>query len=387
MIIPQKTEIRIYTPELQLLAEIDFYESLRITRKFTDIGDFELHVSTIDNVGKYLKRDNVIIVGDDPMKSGYIKSRQVVRDADGTEKWIVTGDTLNGITNRRVTFPNVGNAQYSLSVLSTETIILALIRRNMERFAEEERKMPLIETLNSTGKVGTIKEKITFSTRYKSLSEECVELARAANLGWYFYPDVELGKWILNFNEGTNRGRRTKTPIVFSEEFDNLSEFEYTEDYNDFKNTAVVAGEGVGKDRVLTTAYTGGTEPSGQNRYEVFVDARDLQNEDESTTVNISQLQTRGKQKLSAEYRSNISFEGKVITSIGYEFEKDFFIGDIVTVESNRLGVSEDIRITSATEVYEASGYELELVFGDENATVADKIRRFKGALEGVRNT
>lgn len=387
MIIPKNTTIRVYNTELQLLAELDHYESFRITRKFVDIGDFEFHISVEDQVGKYFDRDNVIIMGNDPLKSGYIVSRDLIADNEGTVKWIVRGNTLNGITNRRVTFPNAGKAQYSLSDFSTEAIIIALIRRNMGIYAEAIRAISFIETLPSSGKLGTIEEKISFSTRYKSLSEESVELARAANLGWFFYPNVALGKWVLQFSEGRDRRRGSEKPIVFSESYDNLAEYEYTEDYADYKNTAIVAGEGVGKDRVLVTAYKGGQEPTGQNRYEVFVDARDLQNEDEDTSVNTQQLQSRGRQKLSAEYRATVSFAGKVITSDGYEFGEDFFIGDIVTIESDRIGVAQDIRITSATEIYEADGYQLELVFGDENATVADKIRRFKGALEGVRNT
>lgn len=387
MIIPKNTTIRVYNTELQLLAELDHYESFRITRKFVDIGDFEFHISVEDQVGKYFDRDNVIIMGNDPLKSGYIVSRDLIADNEGTVKWIVKGNTLNGITNRRVTFPNAGKAQYSLSDFSTEAIIIALIRRNMGIYAEAIRAISFIETLPSSGKLGTIEEKISFSTRYKSLSEESVELARAANLGWYFYPNVAMGKWVLSFSEGRDRRRGSEKPIVFSESYDNLAEYEYTEDYADYKNTAIVAGEGVGKDRVLVTAYKGSQEPTGQNRYEVFVDARDLQNEDEDTSVNTQQLQSRGRQKLSAEYRATVSFAGKVITSDGYEFGEDFFIGDIVTIESDRIGVAQDIRITSATEIYEADGYQLELVFGDENATVADKIRRFKGALEGVRNT
>lgn len=387
MIIPKNTTIRVYNTELQLLAELDHYESFRITRKFVDIGDFEFHISVENQVGKYFDRDNVIIMGNDPLKSGYIVSRDLIADNEGTVKWIVKGNTLNGITNRRITFPNAGKDQYSLSDFSTEALIIALIRRNMGIYAEAIRAISFIETLPSSGKLGTIEEKISFSTRYKSLSEESVELARAANLGWFFYPNVAMGKWVLQFSEGRDRRRGSEKPIVFSESYDNLAEYEYTEDYADYKNTAIVAGEGVGKDRVLVTAYKGSQEPTGQNRYEVFVDARDLQNEDEDTSVNTQQLQSRGRQKLSAEYRATVSFAGKVITSDGYEFGEDFFIGDIVTIESDRIGVAQDIRITSATEIYEADGYQLELVFGDENATVADKIRRFKGALEGVRNT
>lgn len=389
MVQKKNTSFRIYTPELQLLAEVDYYESLRLTRKWTGIGELELHISTSDGIGEFLQKDNVIIIGGDVRKAGFIVNRQIVREENGNEKWVVTGSTLNGITNRRVTFPTVGKATHSMTNYSSEAVIISMVRRNMGIHAEANRVIPFIQTFNSQVRTGILNDKITYSTRYKKLSDECIEIATAAQLGWWFEPDLQLGKWALKFSEGEERTRGSQNPIVFTEDFENIGSFEYTEDYADYANVAIVGGEGEGEDRTIveTTPDAGVTTAINAARHEVFVDARDLQNENEDDAVNDEQLRIRGQVKLLAEFPLKESFEAEVIQTEGFIFGVNYDLGDVVTIESQRLGIAKDDRISSVTETFEGSGYVLEMVFGDENATVADKIRRFKGSIEGVKNS
>lgn len=386
----RNTSFRVYTPQLQLLAEIDYYESMRLTRSWTSIGDFELHISTAGNVGRFFQRDNVIIIGGDIRKAAFITNRAVSSDESGNEKWVVTGKTLNGITERRITYPTPGKSTQTQRDYSSEAVIIGLVRRNMGIYAEPNRVISFIQTQNSQGRMGVIGKKITWSTRYKRLSEECVEVAKAAELGWWFYPDLAAGKWRIDFSEGNDRTRTSTTPVVFTEDFENLASFEYTEDYNDYANSAIVGGEGEGEARTIVETSTDGgvTTYTDAARYEVFIDARDLQTEEgDDVAITDAELKTRGQTKLLSEFNSKETFEGQVLQTANYEFGVQYDLGDIVTIESKRLGLGEDVRITSVTESYEASGYQLELVFGDEEATVGQKFRRFKGALEGVKNS
>ena len=56
------------------------------------------------------------------------------------------------------------------------------------------------------------------------------------------------------------------------------------------------------------------------------------------------------------------------------EYEKDFFLGDIVTLESN--GVYEDKRIIQAKEIYERNNITVELGFGDKVPSLAEQIKQ-----------
>ncbi|MDQ9752222.1 hypothetical protein RFZ03_16400, partial [Acinetobacter baumannii] len=62
---------------------------------------------------------------------------------------------------------------------------------------------------------------------------------------------------------------------------------EYISDISEYKNTAITAGQGEGADRKI---HIEGEENAGIDRYELFVDARDIEKEE--------QLPDRGKSKL-----------------------------------------------------------------------------------------
>lgn len=78
----------------------------------------------------------------------------------------------------------------------------------------------------------------------------------------------------------------------------NMGGEKYTESDVNYYNVAVVAGEGVGDDRV--TVIVGETESEGRNRREIYLDARQIQKEEDETDEEyIERLENYGKQKLS----------------------------------------------------------------------------------------
>lgn len=72
-------------------------------------------------------------------------------------------------------------------------------------------------------------------------------------------------------------------------------------------------------------------------------------------------LLSRGNEKL-AEYGTKITFEGVVEPNVTFEYKKDYFLGDIVTVE-NEYGISLEARITEIVEVNDDEGYSVEPKF------------------------
>lgn len=72
-------------------------------------------------------------------------------------------------------------------------------------------------------------------------------------------------------------------------------------------------------------------------------------------------LLNRGYEKL-AEYGTAVSFEGSVEPSTTFEYKKDYWLGDLVTVE-NEYGVSVKARIIEIIEVCDDNGYSIEPKF------------------------
>lgn len=72
-------------------------------------------------------------------------------------------------------------------------------------------------------------------------------------------------------------------------------------------------------------------------------------------------LLNRGQEKLS-DYKTNISFEGSVEPNTTFIYKKDYFLGDLVTVE-NEYGISMIARIIEVIEVNDENGYTIEPKF------------------------
>ncbi len=114
--------------------------------------------------------------------------------------------------------------------------------------------------------------------------------------------------------------------------------------------------------------------PVGINRYELFVDARDLSEEDF--------LPARGKRKL-ADHTQTRFLEAQVLTGCMYQYRTHFNLGDMVTVKNDDWGVTLDAKITEAQEVWETSGYLVRVVFDNK---VPDILDRIKGIMSNAEH-
>lgn len=72
-------------------------------------------------------------------------------------------------------------------------------------------------------------------------------------------------------------------------------------------------------------------------------------------------LLNRGYEKL-AEYGTTVTFNGTVEPTMSFEYKKDYFLGDKVTVE-NEFGISAVARIVEVIEVVDENGYSIEPKF------------------------
>jgi len=156
---------------------------------------------------------------------------------------------------------------------------------------------------------------------------------------------------------------------VFSREYENIIEQVFTQSVMDYASFALVAGEGEGDARV-TVPVGGG---SGENRYEIYVDARDLQSEDFPDNYEDA-LVFRGQQKL-AERAMVQAFDATVNQYGNLTYKADFDIGSNIRAMSKRWGVSLSARITEVEESYDREGVNLAVTFGKPLLTLAQKIK------------
>ncbi|WP_415782946.1 Gp37-like protein, partial [Bacillus manliponensis] len=128
---------------------------------------------------------------------------------------------------------------------------------------------------------------------------------------------------------------------------------------------ALVAGQGEGAARKLVAIND---NLSGFERKELFVDARDLSNKTQDDRVLTDAeyeklLIERGNSKL-AESQTIQTFESGISLHSNLVYKEDFELGDIVTIENKRWGLTLNTRITVVEEIYENDRVDIRVNFG-----------------------
>lgn len=360
-------ELYIFDRELNFKGILESYFSLIWTRKYSKCGEFELHCDLSPETLNLLKKGNVIWKKDD-LESAYVEHRHLKQDTTGKEILAIKGKFLTGYLGRRIVWD-----RQNLNTTS-ELAIRELIINNATNPMDVVRKIDLMALGEVKGYAGNIDKQVS----YANLLETVEEIANTSELGIRTLLDIENKQMILGIYRGLDRtaSNGVNPPAIFSQEFENILEQEYTDSLNNYRNTVLVAGEGEGSDRELVSIEDG----QGLDRYEMFVDARDLQSKDEDDNViPIAEyrklLEDRGISKLS-EHKEIETFDSKVNLNSNLVYKKDFDLGDIVTCTSKKWGITIDTRMTAIEEIYEESGKQINIVFGNEIPTLIDKIRQ-----------
>lgn len=117
------------------------------------------------------------------------------------------------------------------------------------------------------------------------------------------------------------------------------------------------------------------------HRREIYIDARDLQSDsdpDNPLTVDeyLSLLTARGKERL-ADHQLVKSFSTEVRTfNPTYEYGADFFLGDIITVADERLGLTIDAVVQAVDRTVSRDGETMTLTLGFSMPTLHDILKR-----------
>lgn len=342
--------VNIIDRQFNFLGQIDDYESLITSKSYHSIAGFELHVNENTVNADKLQKENIIFTT--PKKAYIILHREI----DSTSgKLVIKGLELKSYLARLITFPPTGQTYHRINS-NIETIMKEYVTVNLTRKNITE----IVVAPNQNRGNTTV-----YQTRYKNLADELEKLSLVSGLGWDITLDIGNKKFLFDVVEGKDRtaNQNKLPPAIFSIEYDNIAEQKLIDSKLNYANIAIVAGQGEGADRAI--AIVG--EAEGLDTFELFVDARDLENN--------ADLPTRGEQKL-AELQEIFTFDSHVLTDKNLRYEIDFNLGDIATVQNKKWNVTADRRITELTEIYEGSGFRLDVAFGDSLPEIKDIIKQ-----------
>lgn len=365
---------------------IDNYKSLIWASRYNEDGDCEIMISATIKNFKMIKRSVYLAREDDDMVC-HIEKIQLLTDTEDGNYLIITGYDIKRILAQRIVWQQTnfeGLVEDYIRRLIIDNIIEPIIQeRKINDFILEDKK----------GFIEEIKQQVT----YDNLEEKIQLLTKKYN--WGYKVSIDDDK---NFVFSLYKGKDRSMFVVFSHNYENISSSEYSEDITNIKNVVLTAGEGEGNNRSKNIVGDG----IGLERYELYVDAREISknigydellknypggkevkmngilyyqheninvailtkdDEDEVQTVELTNtiydksLESKGLEEL-ANHKSIKIFKGSIEPNQSFIYKKDYFLGDIVTVE-NEFGISAKARITEIIEKDDDEGYGIEPIF------------------------
>lgn len=370
-------ELYVYSSEMELQGIVEKIASLIWTRRYWSCGEFKLLVPFTEEHSRMLVKNNIIMKrGDD--EAAQIRYVSITKNSQGLEEIEVQGKFLITWIGKRIIKKQI------ITNDTTQNILYRIVRENVTNPADTARKIPdvSIATDDEDTESGVIDYT---SEQYTNAQLAAETAAKAAKLGIRMRTDARTGAHVFSVYEGrdlTAGNTAGNAPCIFSQEFDNIVEQEYTNSVENLKTTAFVGGEE--KEGVARKVAEVGGSAAGLAREEVFINATDIVQEyedDDGEQVTLTDaeylalLSARGAEELE-QYAETLSFGSKINTFANLIYRTDYDLGDRVTCVNKRWGIRIDVRITEIAETYQNNVEEIDITFGKSLPTLLTQIRQ-----------
>ena len=355
----------IYEPNGTPIGILENVISAEWERKMYEAGSFEIEVPGTPEMRELLKHDRIVVNNGD---AGIIECIQFERASDDAPILTVSGCELDGVLKRRLVMQ-----EEALKGVK-ERLVLEMIDANCCKGDDRQIESMHIPTPQGRG------EEITIDDAFKKQLDKIVsDTLEDGDLGIR----ILWPSWQVEIFEGIDRtADQSENPrAILSVEGETLLSLEYEDDKSDFKNYVIVEasnpygsftryyGEASGLDRREYLIGAGSVEPV----VTVYYPPKEQGGGVITTTDWGAGADNVGKREL-AKRKELASLTGVVARNLIYR--EDYDLGDMITIESQELGLSQNVRITEVVETYSESGLEeVELVFG-KKSSIKQLIRR-----------
>lgn len=254
-------DIFILDKNLLIVGIADAYKSIIWDKKYNDIGECELYMPATPEAFEMLKMGYYIARNDDDMVCR-IKLIQLNTDAEEGNYLIVKGFDAKGLLDQRVIWGTAtasGNKEEFMRELVKASVIDSGI---LDRKMLKENGDQLIYLGEAAGFPDALSEQVSYKNIGEAIRNYC------ASSEWGYRLILKNSAFLFEIYKGEDKAQS----VIFSEDYENINTTSYVEDFTNLGNVALIAGEGQGSERKRNIAGKG----SGVDRYEVFVDSRNL---------------------------------------------------------------------------------------------------------------
>jgi len=191
-------------------------------------------------------------------------------------------------------------------------------------------------------------------------------MGESTGIGYEISVDIKNRQYVFDIVPGADHASSSSKPVTFSTDFGNIETTKYSIDTSPEYTVGYAGGAGDGAERLIQAIYTGDTT-WGFDRRETWLDCGSLDT--------VEDLTYEAKYKMQSLVKTE-TLAGDISRSGPFIYGADFDLGDIVTVQSRKLGLEKDIRITEINESYEKGKKSMSITFGKRKKKISDEIRK-----------
>lgn len=391
----------ILDPDLKIYDVIRNYQSMIWTNRYYEPGDFELYLpaneESMQLYSKIVKTNHYYLIPDIDLATASLKDCMVITNLESvTDKsdgnhLIITGKSLKSILGQRIVW---GKTNLTGKL---EDCVRQLINDNAITPAISDRQLPNL----IFGETSGLDDIVNLQTSGETLDKILEKMCKPYHAGWDVKLDLINKKFIFQLYRGVDRSYsqlgavETHNPyVVFSVMFDNILSTKYKVNTTNYKNIAYIEAKysetdektNVTEEKDYSQTIISETitkNPAWYDRYELYVDGSsvDAKYAAELGTYGYL-LKEKGKTEIK-KYDNASEISGKVVPNLTYDINRDYYLGDLVTVV-NEYGQKFDARVTEVTTSESVGKYSVVPTFTlehwdeskDEDNTIADEYYR-----------
>lgn len=374
-------QINIFTNDLVWKATIDDIISFVHRTSWHEIVNSELTISrTAQNIQE-MQIGRILIVNNDLDKVLIVEemTANVAEDI-----WNINLIPLKAMLNYRIAHPIDSGTFVNLSQAE---VMMNLVSRNLITQSRDIDRKFWNADLNlnrlSIASMKTYGDLIDYTVDWETgllgdalteISKMFEDIAGKYPIGWNIYIKSTLDGFQMNTYQASDRsiGQSINPPVVFSEDFNNIRDATYVNSLRDWNNMAYVTWNDGTNDQTTAIASTRHGRSTGFNRKETIID---------SSKETANEVVAEGKAELIKRPIVE-SFTAEILDNPNTisTFNEDWFLGDIVTVQTKALRsnqmISVNTQIIQVEEIFDNGEYSINATFGQAKLSIIKKIKQ-----------
>lgn len=310
------------------------FTSFRGIRRYQGAGEFELVLQDLNAVDT-LEVGNLLLVNQDFY---IIENYSRYKNIDNQLRFELSGRHLSSILDRRIIS--------SLTINTSQTYeqqMYSLVQANFINPTDTNRKIHGFVNVGLKGLSQT--PGVSYTLENMTVLDALSNMAVNTGLGFKVWADLDNKRFVFEVYKGTDKTEE----VFFSEDFGNILDSEIYKRTSDAKNVAYLKNGS-------TLTQVGSA--SGLNRKETIVIGNEAAMAQEELL--------RRKEIASAECQIALTQQ--------FIYKEDWDLGDTVSFLDKKLGFIVEKPILEIAEYY-TDKLELEVVFGDKEPTLIDKMK------------